>query len=279
MFFRLLASTGVQSMTDQFVAVVPLRTAQIVLLPGVAQFGGQRLFIAAAHYRWKEGEQVQVVLDLRRPSKPQARVAGCHPVLDAQVKDWATKTDGETSLGLLPANHGGKQERAVWGVIGENGSVDPARPLFAKVMTPFAGRPGEPSNGLYVTHKEKDPVTVLVAHGQTPTILGQAQRAHAAFEKVGVALNAQSILLSVSPPGTATADADAVHLAKGVITAGASQKVELMRNVVIEPERSTVAGEMHAQKKVQIDGEVVTGKDVSVGGNLKVEKNLEAGGA
>ena len=215
---------------------------QFPKMPGCFKLDNKTYFIRSINYEfWADVDGIAVIIECLKyidiEKSPPLSSSICIPGI------FVSWFDNEYIRFVPPP------EKPSWAFKGYN---SPGRnSLYAKILTPTYVRKDE--QGLYWTYKKDDELICLIQLGHHPYILGAEQVLNEKLECDGIALNAKTLVLSVSESSKEIKDSVHIKLNDELINTHSKQ-------VLIEGDESI---ETHS-KRVFIDG------DTKINGKLEV---------
>ena len=207
-FFRALASGHDP---EAVVKVGKLRSAgAVIVAPGPVALQGRGSFARAVTYS---------ILDTSMPTRLTVEVE-LAPAFDSPPAElpprelsgefaaWADAAGGPRNRISL---HPGEDR---WQVIDDPDSgPDPSLPLLAQALVPKVRRSGgEEHAGIYVAHRDGDPMTFVLHYGCVPMVLGSPQIMIEPYEAADITLYGSRVSVDVSLKPTAADKMNGLHL-------------------------------------------------------------------
>jgi hypothetical protein len=244
---------------------------QLIPCPGGVKLGNNTLFCQTIEYIFEKKEDTVVVSASIEVTSAEAfppELPLMPHKIEAEFTEWgqfkSQDNEGNQYIKL-------KSPNKTWAMlINQEGKlqVDFKTPLFAKLLTPFAGR--DDCSGLYTHFKPGDKLWVQLFSGQTPIALGQLQTENKTFESADITFNATSIAISSSKGDKNLDEANAIRLsekeinlhnqeseamvslANQTVTANAKSTIEMMENVTVKKEEVSISSQTKIKNNLDV---------------------------
>jgi hypothetical protein len=213
-FFRKVSSLGSQSYTSELKSVVPERTDQLVLLPGILTFEGSRFLCTEIRYIY-DSDYLTAELYLEEPVWEAPQLVHPSLVLEGVFEAWEKESDGVGIMKIVPTEG--------WALCDEHAMVDRQKPILSRMTMP--GRASGDLKGYYVRHEADDPMALQVSEGQTPISLGGMQYYRSALEKTDLTVGAQTI--DIQAVDALKADGDKIDITAADALKAEGDKVDI----------------------------------------------------
>jgi hypothetical protein len=273
---------------------------QLIPCPGSVELGKNILFCQTIDYIFEKKEDtvdVSACIEITSAESFPAELPLMPHKIEAEFTAWGqiksqdNKNEGNQYIKLKSPNQ-------TWAMlINQNGElqIDFNTPLFAKLLTPFAGR--DDCSGLYTHFKPGDKLWVQLFSGQTPIALGQLQTENKTFESADITFNATSIAISSSKGDKKLDKANAIrlsekeinlhnqeseamlNLANKTVTAKAESTMEMMENVTVKKEEVSISSQTKIMENVTVkkDKLEVEASEVNITGKTTIKGNFDVG--
>ena len=171
---------------------------QFPKMPCCFSMGSKTYYIKSIHYEfWADVDGITVQLECLKYLDKTSSSLNSSITFSGKFVNWYNNE----LIRFVPIS-----ENSFWKFAGYNA---PGRnSLYARIITPTYVRKEE--QGLYWTYKKDDELICLIQAGQQPYILGAEQMLNKELECDGIALNAKTLVLSVS--NSTDKIEDSVHL-------------------------------------------------------------------